>query len=528
MNATFYFSRFLRNKFPTLALAIGVMTLYSEQRLIAQEMPARVIIREVAKITADDARAGDWMSGSPTFTDDGQFLIVGAFGHDLGPARTGNFNDTTGAVYIFQRDPNDPGAWTQFQKLQPDDLSNLGGSGDLQGSGFGAAIENSGDILVVGSEPGLNYTADTGAIYVFRRNTETGFWEQIQKLTSPANDPNDNYTRANLDGDILVARASDAENARGIAYIYNRNEGGPDNWGLIKTLRAPDANPGDRFGLWGRLDGDLLAIGASGDDEAAMDAGAVYLFRRDEGGPNNWGLVKKLMAPDAAAGDEFYSVALSGDTILIGARLRDEQALNSGAAYVFERNQGGTNQWGFVTKIVPSDGLAGDNFAWNIDLEGDVAVAAAWGNFDAQGTDKDGAVYVFHRNQGGPDQWGEVTKVVPSDQGEDQYSIAFGCCGFSPRVQDGMLAVGEIGDDERAENAGAVYLFQVIEPYKLDIARAVQLSWPDVNSNAVVEGATSADGPWEIIEGAAIEEDGLFKMTIPADGQASFFRLVQE
>ena len=62
----------------------------------------------------------------------------------------------------------------------------------------------------------------------------------------------------------------------------------------------------------------------------------AYVFERDQGGPNNWGQVVKLTASDAAAGDEFgVSVAVAGDTAVIGAFLHDDAGLSSGSAYVF-------------------------------------------------------------------------------------------------------------------------------------------------------------------------------------------------
>ena len=52
-----------------------------------------------------------------------------------------------------------------------------------------------------------------------------------------------------------------------------------------------------------------------------------------------------------------YSVAISGNTIVVGAYVDDiSNNTNQGAAYIFERNQGGVNNWGEVKKLVASDG----------------------------------------------------------------------------------------------------------------------------------------------------------------------------
>ncbi len=68
----------------------------------------------------------------------------------------------------------------------------------------------------------------------------------------------------------------------------------------------------------------------------------------------------KLTASDAAAFDYFgWSVALSGDTALVGANRADDAGTSSGSAYVFVRS--GTS-WTEQAKLTASDGAAGDGF----------------------------------------------------------------------------------------------------------------------------------------------------------------------
>jgi len=94
----------------------------------------------------------------------------------------------------------------------------------------------------------------------------------------------------------------------------------------------------------------------------------------------------KLTASDAADYDVFgYSVAISGDTLVVGAPFEDGGAgdpLNAaGAAYVFERNQGGADNWGQVTILRASDRQAsdpfGDNFGSSVSISGDTLVVGA-------------------------------------------------------------------------------------------------------------------------------------------------------
>ncbi|MBN1346965.1 MAG: FG-GAP repeat protein, partial [Phycisphaerae bacterium] len=59
----------------------------------------------------------------------------------------------------------------------------------------------------------------------------------------------------------------------------------------------------------------------------------------------------KLTASDGADGDIFgVSVSISGDTVVIGAPRNADAGSYSGSAYVFQRDQGGADNWGQVAK----------------------------------------------------------------------------------------------------------------------------------------------------------------------------------
>ena len=84
----------------------------------------------------------------------------------------------------------------------------------------------------------------------------------------------------------------------------------------------------------------------------ALNSGSAYIFYRDQGGADNWGQVKKLTASDGAANDYFgFSVSISGDTAIVGAYGDDDNGVNSGSAYIFSRDQGGADNWGEVKKL---------------------------------------------------------------------------------------------------------------------------------------------------------------------------------
>ena len=71
------------------------------------------------------------------------------------------------------------------------------------------------------------------------------------------------------------------------------------------------------------------------------NAGAAYVFERDQGGTGNWGQVDKLTASDAQTGDLFSAgTALDGSLILLSTHLENggpgDPLTLAGAAYLFE------------------------------------------------------------------------------------------------------------------------------------------------------------------------------------------------
>ncbi|MEI7900681.1 MAG: FG-GAP repeat protein, partial [bacterium] len=150
--------------------------------------------------------------------------------------------------------------------------------------------------------------------------------------------------------------------------------------------------------------GDLALVGACGADPGGLTrAGAAYLFERNAGGTNAWGQVAKLTAADKAASDYFgCSVSVAGDVALIGAfEASPGGVIRAGAAYLFERNAGGTNAWGQVAKLTASDKAAEDSFGRSVSVAGDVALVGA-DYASPGGVDYAGAAYVFEGSLYGP------------------------------------------------------------------------------------------------------------------------------
>ncbi len=127
------------------------------------------------------------------------------------------------------------------------------------------------------------------------------------------------------------------------------------------------------------ISGDTAIVGAFYDDDKGNNSGSAYIFSRDQGGADNWGEAKKLTASDGAADDRFgNSVSISGNTAIVGAPQNDDNGNDSGSAYIFSRDQGGADNWGEVKKLTSSDGAAGDDFGISVSISGSTAIVGAW------------------------------------------------------------------------------------------------------------------------------------------------------
>lgn len=99
----------------------------------------------------------------------------------------------------------------------------------------------------------------------------------------------------------------------------------------MTTLTADAVGVQDGFGESVSIDGDTVIVGAPSDDDNGANSGSAYVFQRDVGGPDNWGQVIRLAASDPGAGDGFgFNVSISGDTAIVGATQDDDYGADSG------------------------------------------------------------------------------------------------------------------------------------------------------------------------------------------------------
>jgi FG-GAP repeat len=214
-----------------------------------------------------------------------------------------------------------------------------------------------------------------------------------------------------------------------------------------QKLTASDAAVDDLFGYSVALSGDTAVVGAINDNTpAGSDAGSAYVFVRSG---TTWTEQQKLTASDGAFGDFFgYSVALSGDTAVVGTRLDDTPAgTDAGSAYVFVRS--GTT-WTEQQKLTASDAAAEDIFGSSVAVDGDTAVVGADGNDTPAGTNA-GSAYVFVRSG---TTWTQQRRLRASDGAAGDFF------GISVALDGDTSVVGADGDDTSAgAQAGSAYVF---------------------------------------------------------------------
>lgn len=337
----------------------------------------------------------------------------------------------SGSAYIFSYDGSN---WIQEAKL----LASDGAARDS----FGISASISNNVAVVGSYYDDDKGSQSGSVYVFRFNGAS--WIQEAKLL--ANDGTENdyfgYSVSISEDKIIVGSFSNSEKGTGAGAAYAFRYNG-SSWIQEAKLFANDAAQNDYFGYSVSISGDKAIIGSLYDDVNVSNSGSAYIF---EYRSDNWTQAYKISADDGALSDIFgESVSIHNDTVIVSARGVNDQGTNSGAAYIF--NYDGI-RWSQEAKLLANDGSAADHFGRKVSIYNNTAILSSTGNDEK--ANAAGAAYIFANNGG---TWEQKSKLLAND-GEENDSL-----GTSVSIFGDKALVGTIKDDDKAENAGAVYVF---------------------------------------------------------------------
>lgn len=358
-----------------------------------------------------------------------------------------------------------------------------------------------------------NSIVDSGAVYVFSRDTTSGVWSQqayIKASNASAGDLFGISVALSADGNTLAVGAinedgnaastnlvpNDAAVNAGAAYVFTRSG---TTWTQQAYVKPLVIDAGDGFGYKLALsgDGNTMAVGAiyedsnsaaASGDNSAQDSGAVYVFTRSG---VNWSQEQYLKAANVGAGDFFgFSIALNkidGNTLAVGAMHEDgsvastmgvpnDAATNAGAVYVFFRNAGA---WSQQEYLKASNAEVGDNFGYSVALSEDgnkLAVGALYedgsstgiNNADNNNATDSGAAYVFSRTGV---TWGSPPVYIKASNTEADdgfgYAVALNPEGDTLAVGAYHEAGSAVGIDgvqttNASPTSGAVYVYSYV------------------------------------------------------------------
>jgi hypothetical protein len=255
-----------------------------------------------------------------------------------------------------------------------------------------------------------------------------------------------------------------------------------------KLTAAGEATAEDQFGFSLAVNGDTMVVGVPYRDEACpntdpcQNSGAVYLFRYDG---NAWvpdEIQPKITASYPAANDQFgWSVAIDGDQLAVGAPSRNEGKSLSGAVYLF-RYDG--NTWVPDEVLTASTPRSNERFGFSLALDGNKLVVGA----PSVGS-VSGSVYVYNREDNG--EWGqEIIPLLPAARN----------LGWSVAIDKGVLVAG--APDTVA--GGSAYVFDGNDWLPLPASQKTPFfgACIDISGDTVAVGAPSSMHPFTSAEGA--------------------------
>jgi hypothetical protein len=357
---------------------------------------------------------------------------------------------------------------------------------------------------------------------------------------------------SSINGSVAAVGAWKAgTNYRGAAYVYRNNGGG---WTQEARIIPADLGTTDYFGSCVYVRGDDLIVGTS--------IGNVYVYHKDGA---SWGLQQKITysSADASASTQFgKSVAISGDTMIIGDPGYKQGALNNtGAAFVYNRSgttwtkattftghsvtnarfgssvdvngsnaivgepyysssqgnvyffqKNGSGDWdnGYKSAYSASGGATGDYFGLSVSLTDGYAVAGAY-NRAEKGTGS-GAAYVFKNTGGSYWQWSQADKLLADD------GVASDNFGRSVAIDGDLVLVGTPGS---SSNKGAAYLYRANADYT-DWTLAEKFVATDAAANNYLgyfqvgmSGNTAMAGAYYAAMGSNVQQGSTYLFTIP-------------
>jgi len=325
---------------------------------------------------------------------------------------------------------------------------------------FGTSLERAGGELFVGSsrDDATGAIRGSGSVTIFTDGSAG--WSEEDLLLSPNMVLDGNFgTALSLDGARLLVGApgesSLAAPATGIVHVFERAAG---VWSPTGTLEVGNLAAGDRFGYDVAIEGDRAAVGAPGREHGGWNTGCVILFQNT---PTGWVEDARLFPPVDSVGARFgHSLALFGETLVVGAPEDNRPELASGAAYVFTHDE--QAGWSMQAELTAEGVGEFQRFGAAVSIGASSIVVGGPGSYepfgDSMGPQSStstgpprGIVWIYHSSLEG---WSPVQRLrAPAGDNGDLF-------GQRVYMAEGLLSVSSGGRPTAADREGASFLYE--------------------------------------------------------------------
>ena len=458
--------------------------LYTLILSVALMVVCGIAVADEAKLVASDGAADDRFGIDVSVS--GDVAIVGTPGDD-------DNGINSGSAYIYRWNGS---IWVEEQKLTATD-------GEAYDN-FGGDVSVCGDVAIVGATAYFNNLHDFGSAYIYRWNGSV--WVEEQQLTASDGASKATFGSAvSVDCDVVIvgAQYDDATGTdSGSAYIYRWNGA---TWVEAQKLTASDGTADYVFGETVSVSGNVIIVGAAGNDDYGHSSGAAYIYRWNG---SIWVEEQKLTASDGAADDEFGGTAsVCGDVAIVGAHAYFNDLDNSGAAYIYRWN-GST--WVEEQKLTVPDGAADDEFGGAVSVNSDMAIVGTHTYYN--NPDDVGSAYIYRWNGS---IWVEEQRLTAPDGAAGDWF------GGSVSVSGDVAIVGTPGDNENGINSGAVYIYKCsydINPNEEDYESAGGSSSVTVTADAECNWQAASTVDWiSITAGSSGSGNGTVEYSVAAN-----------
>jgi hypothetical protein len=372
---------------------------------------------------------------------------------------------------------------------------------DLEsGDEFGSSVAIAGTRVVVGS-PG-NGPLPQGKVYVYDLASSTPA-VPVFTLTNvnPGLQNSALGVSVAMSGARVVAGAwqgNIGSMPRGSVHVFDLDGGTPTV--PVTVLANPGPEPSFAFGLSVAVSGARLVVGTLGDNFGGSHQGSAYVY--DLAGVTPTVPIATLANPSPVGDDNFgFSVSISGNRVVVGARLDDTSAFDAGIAYVYDLASV-TPSVPVVTLTNPSP-AASDFFGASVASSGNLVVVGATG--DDTGANIAGIAYVF--------DLAGATPTLPVATLVNPNPTDFANFGRSMAV-DGTTVVGALG----------VYVFGPAPVLNLvnSAPNSATISWTPATSSGFVLQFTDELAPTNWLDAPSGTTN---PVTVPIVNSSRFYRL---